>query len=66
MDWLIKAKKVSECPDCGGSGYVPEDCDVTDHTDHLTIELLCSNCKGMGKVTEKVDLSLESLRDLLK
>ena len=66
MDWLIKAKKVSKCPDCSGSGYVPEDCDVTDHTDHLTIELLCSNCEGMGKITEKVDLSLESLKDLLK
>jgi len=66
VDWLIKAKKVSKCPDCSGSGYVPLNDETMATTDDLAIEIGCEVCEGKGKITEKVDLSLESLKDLLK
>ena len=66
MDWLIKAKKVSKCKVCSGSGYVPLNDETMATTDDLAIEIGCERCEGKGKITEKVDLSLESLRDLLK
>ena len=66
MDWIIRAKNRVKCSDCGGSGYLPYDGDDSDQTDHLTVELLCSKCEGMGKIIENVDLSLEALKDLLK
>ena len=66
MDFLIIAKKVSKCPDCSGSGYVP----LIDKTMSLNakydIEIGCKRCKGKGKLIEKVDLSLESLKEMLK
>ena len=66
MDFLIPSKKVSKCPDCSGSGYVPlKDKTMTKNV-NIAIEIGCKGCKGKGKVTEKVDLSLESLKDLLK
>ena len=66
MDWLIKAKKVSKCKVCSGSGYVPLNDETMATTDDLAIEIGCERCEGKGKLTEKVDLSLESLKDLLK
>ena len=66
MDWLIKAKKVSKCPDCSGSGYVPLNDKTMSLNTKYDIEIGCKGCKGKGKITEKVDLSLESLKDLLK
>ena len=66
MDFLIPSIKVSECEVCSGSGYVP----LIDKTMSLNtkydIEIGCKGCKGKGKITEKVDLSLESLKELLK
>ena len=66
MDWLIKAKKASKCPDCSGSGYVPLKDETMSQNGKYDIEIGCMGCKGKGKVTKKVDLSLESLKDLLK
>ena len=66
MDFLIPSKKVSKCPDCSGSGYVPLNDETMALTDDLAIEIGCEGCEGKGKITEKVDLSLESLKDLLK
>ena len=66
MDFLIPSKKVSSCPDCKGSGYVPLNGETMATTDDLAIEIGCESCKGKGKITVKVDLSLESLKDLLK
>ena len=66
MDFLIPSKKVSKCPDCSGSGYLPLDDERMATRDDLTIEIGCMGCKGKGKITEKVDLSLESLKELLK
>ena len=66
MDFLIPSKKVSKCPDCSGSGYVA----LTDKTMSLntkySIEIGGKRCKGKGKIIKRVDLSLESLKDLLK
>ena len=66
MDWLIKAKKVSKCPDCSGSGYVPLNDKTMSLNTKYDLEIGCMRCKGKGKLIEKVDLSLESLKDLLK
>ena len=66
MDFLIPSKKVSKCPDCSGSGYVPLNDKTMSQSSKYTLEIGCKRCKGKGKITEKVDLSLESLKDLLK
>ena len=68
-DFLIPAKKVSKCPDCKGSGYVPlkdETLSVMGEHGNYTLEIGCESCEGKGKIIERVDLSLESLKDLLK
>ena len=66
MDFLIIAKKVSKCPDCSGSGYVLLNDKTMSLNTKYDIEIGCKGCKGKGKITEKVDLSLESLKELLK
>ena len=66
MDFLIPSLKVSKCPDCSGSGYVPLNDKTMTKNVNIAIEIGCKGCKGKGKLTEKVDLSLESLKDLLK
>ena len=66
MDWLIKAKKVSKCPDCSGSGYVPLNDKTMSLNTKYDIEIGCKGCEGKGKLIERVDLSLESLKELLK
>ena len=66
MDFLISSKKVSKCPDCSGSGYVPLKDKTMSLNTKYDIEVGCKGCKGKGKLTERVDLSLESLKDLLK
>ena len=66
MDFLIPAQKVSECKDCGGSGYIPLKDETMSQNTKYTLEIGCKRCKGKGKVTKRVDLSLESLKELLK
>ena len=66
MDFLIPAKKVSKCPDCSGSGYVSMNDKTMSLSDECTIEIGCKRCKGKGKLAKRVDLSLESLKELLK
>tara|TARA_Y100000310_G_scaffold276022_1_gene292877 strand:- start:207 stop:416 length:210 start_codon:yes stop_codon:yes gene_type:complete len=69
MDFLIPSKKVSKCPLCKGSGFVPlldDNMSTMDEYGDYTIEIGCKRCKGKGKIIKKVDLSLESLKDLLK
>ena len=65
MDWLIKAKKVSKCKVCSGSGYVPLNDETMALTDDLAIEIGCEVCEGKGKITEKVNLPLESLKEMI-
>ena len=66
MDFLIPSKKVSKCPDCSGSGYVPLEGETLTLNSEYAIEIGCKRCKGKGKLVKRVDLSLESLKDLLK
>ena len=66
MDWLIRAKKGGKCPDCGGSGYVPLEDETQSADSEYTIEIECRACKGKGKKFKWVNISLESLKDLLK
>ena len=66
MDFLISSKKVSKCPDCSGSGYVSMNDKTMSLNTKYTIEIGCKECKGKGKIIKRVDLSLESLKDLLK
>ena len=66
MDFLIPSKKVSECEVCGGSGYVPLKDKTMSVSTKYTLEIGCKACKSKGKLVERVDLSLESLKELLK
>ncbi len=66
MDFLISSKKVSECPDCSGSGYVPLKDKTLSQSSKYTLEIGCKRCEGKGRLVKRVDLSLESLKDLLK
>jgi len=66
MDFLIPSKKVSKCPLCKGMGYVPLKDETMSLNNKYTIEIGCKECKGKGKIIKRVDLSLESLKDLLK
>ena len=65
MDFLIPSKKVSKCPDCSGSGYVPLKDETMSQNGKYTIEIGCKGGKGKGKLIEKVDLSLESLKEMI-
>ena len=66
MDFLIPSKKVSKCPDCNGSGYVSMNDKTMSLSTKYTLEIGCKRCKGKGKLVKRVDLSLESLNELLK
>ena len=66
MDFLIPSKKVSRCLDCNGSGYIPLNDKTASLNIKYTVEIGCKKCKGRGKIIKRVDLSLESLKDLLK
>ena len=66
MDFLIPSKKVSKCPSCSGLGYVALKDETMSLNTKYSIEIGCKRCKGKGKLVKRVDLSLESLKDLLK
>ena len=66
MDYLIPAKTISTCSKCKGSGYLPLKDETMSLNTKFGIEIGCKECKGRGKITKRVDLSLESLKDLLK
>ena len=65
-DFLIPSKKVSKCEVCGGSGYVSMNDKTMSLSTKYTLEIGCKRCKGKGKLVKRVDLSLESLNELLK
>ena len=68
-EWTISVKKGDKCSLCSGSGFIPlldDNMSVMDEYEGNTIEIGCKRCNGKGKLIEKVDLSLESLKDLLK
>ena len=63
MDWLISAKNRVKCLFCHGSGVVPYE---GNKTAEYSIELSCRSCKGKGWKVKKMDLTIESLKELLK
>ena len=66
MDFLIPCKKVSKCPDCSGSGYKPLENKKVSQTSNYTLEIGCKSCDSKGKIVKRVELSIESLKELLK
>lgn len=66
MDFLISVKKVSKCMRCNGLGYYSEDPNQASNFKDTTIQFVCQECNSKGKIIKKADLSLESLKDLLK
>ncbi len=66
MDWLIMAKKGVKCSECGGAGYLPLNDKKTSKSRDYTVEIICSKCKGKKFNWKEVELSLESLKEMLK
>lgn len=66
MEFLFPAKKVSKCPDCSGCGYIALTYEKTDLSNSYDVEIQCKKCKGRGKLTKRVNLTLDSLKELLK
>ena len=46
MDFLIPSKKVSKCPDCNGSGYLPLKDKTLSQNGKYSIEIGCKRCEG--------------------
>tara|TARA_R100000781_G_scaffold113785_2_gene83055 strand:- start:584 stop:796 length:213 start_codon:yes stop_codon:yes gene_type:complete len=63
-NWTISAKRKEKCPKCKGAGYLP----VTGDTGSplITVETECKRCRGNKEITMHYNLSIESLKDLLK
>ena len=66
MSFLIKAKNVSICEVCDGVGYVPLKNQRISKTAKYTIEIGCDACGAKGRTSEDAELSLESLKEMLK
>jgi excinuclease UvrABC ATPase subunit len=65
MEWLITAKKGDKCQYCKGSGFIPLEEKKMSKTSNLTIEIMCDKCEGKKIVFKSVELSLQSLKELL-
>ena len=67
MDWIFPSKRKERCPSCDGAGYLPIEGKIAGSVARgTTVELLCKKCDGDGHTWTKEDLTLESLRELLK
>ena len=66
VSFLIKAVEVSTCKVCDGLGYVPLKDKRMSKTANYTIEIGCKACGAKGRTSEDVELSEESLKDILK
>jgi len=64
MDWVFPVKRKERCPRCNGSGYLPYGGDTG--SPGITIETECKRCKGHGKIWIRNNLTIESLKELLK
>ena len=66
MDLYLFGKKITKCKKCVGSGFVVLEDETLNQTENLTIEVACKECFGKGKRIKRVELSIESIKDLLK
>ena len=66
MDFYFPTKQIKQCSQCKGGGFVPLEDSTLISTRDVTVEIKCEKCKGRGKITKRVNLSLDSLKDLLK
>ena len=64
MDWTFRARRKKDCPGCEGAGFLPVEGDTG--SPGATIETECKRCKGHGKIWVRENLSIESLKELLK
>ena len=64
MDWTFPVRRKERCPKCSGAGYLPYEGDTG--SPGATVEIMCKRCKGHKDVWVKDNITLESLKDLLK
>ena len=64
MDWVFPAKRKERCPRCNGTGYLPYEGDTGPAG--ATVEIMCETCKGHKKIWVKDNITIESLKELLK
>ena len=64
MSIRIKVKQSSKCKRCKGLGYYSISPDIKYNS--KSVEYVCNDCDGSGKVWEDRDLPLSSLKRLLK
>ena len=64
MDLTFLVRRKADCSRCKGVGFLPLEGDTG--SPGATIEIMCSKCKGKKVTWKKENLTLESLRELLK
>ena len=64
-DWFILARKKERCHNCKGAGVLPYE-DNARPIAEVTFELVCKKCDGKGRTIKKVQLTIDTLKELLK
>tara|TARA_Y100000310_G_C20174114_1_gene575052 strand:- start:63 stop:257 length:195 start_codon:yes stop_codon:yes gene_type:complete len=64
MDWTFLVKRKEPCPRCDETGYLPVEGDTG--APGVTVEIVCKYCKGHGKIWVRQNMSIESVKELLK
>jgi len=64
MDWTFPVNRKVDCPRCRGAGFMPVEGDTG--LPGVTVEIMCKRCKGNKEVLVREDITLESLKELLR
>ena len=64
VEWFIVARKKERCQTCEGTGVLPYEGDARHKG--VTFELVCNKCKGKGNTIKRVQLTIDTLKELLK
>ena len=64
MDWTFPVKRKERCPRCSGAGYLPYEGDTG--SPGTAVETECKRCKGHGEIWIRDNITIESLKELLK
>jgi len=62
MNYKISAKKQINCKHCKGRGIRT----IDGFKSNTTVEYYCGECDGSGKKWKNINITLESLKDLLE